>query len=76
MKTIKVKVHPASSRNQILASTQPNFDFEIYTTASAINNKANLSIIKLLSKHLDLTKSKIIIIKGEKSKIKTLTILD
>lgn len=70
-----IKTHPAASKNQVINSTNPDIDFEVYTTAPANEDKANKAVIKLLSKHLKVPKSQIIIIKGTKGKIKTLEIL-
>ena len=76
MKTLIVKVHPSSSRNEIAQSSNPECEWEIYTTSPATDNKANKEIIKLLAKHLRLPKSQILLLKGGKSKLKTMGILD
>ncbi len=49
--------------------------YTVYTNSPAKENKANTSVISLLSKHLDIPKRNILIKKGLKSRNKILTIL-
>lgn len=74
-KKIKIKAYPASKKNQVLPVADEQIDLKVYTTAPANENKANISIIKLLSKYFKIPKSAIIISKGEKNKIKTIEII-
>jgi len=76
MKTMVIKVHPTASKNIVIPSTTQEYELEVYTTAPATNNKANQEIIKLLSKHLHLPRSQILLLKGEKNKLKTIGVLD
>ncbi|MEJ5172191.1 MAG: DUF167 domain-containing protein [Hydrogenothermaceae bacterium] len=69
---IKVKVKPASSKNEV-KKIDENF-FEIKTTVIPEKGKANEKVIELLSDFLDVPKSKIKIIKGETSKEKEVEI--
>lgn len=75
VKKITIKVFPGSRKNQVLPVADEQIDLKVYTTAPANENKANISIIKLLSKYLKIPKSKILIGKGEQNKIKTIEIL-
>ena len=68
---INVKVTPKAKINKII---RQNNQYHIYTTAPPDKSKANQSAIKLLSKKLNIPKSKISIIKGKKSRNKTIEI--
>jgi len=68
---IKVKVTPKSKVNKVIRKDD---QYRIYTTFSPDKGKANQAVIKLLSKELSIPKSKISIIKGEKSKEKIIEI--
>ena len=87
----KCKVITRSSRNEILGIDNLerlglNFEsknngendlpfLKIYLTAVPIGGKANKELIKLLSEKLGISKGKIKIIKGEKSKEKVIEVL-
>ncbi len=83
----KCRVITRSSRNEILGIenlNQLDFGFKddndklpelrIYLTAVPVDGKANKELIKLLSEELNISKSKINIIKGEKSKEKIIEV--
>ncbi len=85
----KCKVITRSSRNEVLGIenlNQLDFGFKddndelpelrIYLTAVPVDGKANKELIKLLSEELNISKSKINIIKGEKSKEKIIEVDD
>jgi uncharacterized protein (TIGR00251 family) len=67
---IKVKVHPKSSQEKINKINFENYEAWLHT--SAIDNKANIALIKLLEKYF---KTKIRITSGLKSKNKIIEIL-
>ena len=69
---LNIRVHPNSKRNLI----QENDDGSLkgYLTASPVDNKANIALIKVVSKHFNIKKSQIEIIKGLKSRNKTIII--
>lgn len=87
----RCKVITRSSRNEILGIDnleKLNLNFEnknngendlpflkIYLTAVPIQGKANKELIKLLSEKLGVSKSKIKIVRGEKSKEKIIEVL-
>ncbi|MCK5332652.1 DUF167 domain-containing protein [Candidatus Parcubacteria bacterium] len=87
---IKCKVITRSSRNEVvgldgLHKLDLNFKkksdddlplLKIYLTAVPINGKANKELIKLLSKELKISKSMVVIIKGEKKSEKIIEIYD
>lgn len=73
MKTIlKVKVIPKASRNEIVGF-EDNV-LKVKLTAAPEKGKANQALIDLLSKKLKIPKSKITIIRGATSSLKTLEI--
>ena len=69
---ILVKAHPNARKNQIKQVSSN--EFEIYTTATPENNKANETIIQLLAKHFRIGKTKITLTTGGKSKNKVFEI--
>ena len=69
---IKVKVISNSSKQKI---EEINGIFKIHLMAQPIRGKANEELIKILSKHFNVKKSEIDIIKGKTSNIKEIEIL-
>ena len=65
---ITVKVKPNSGEN--LVKKLDNGTYEVKVTVPPENGKANEKVIELLSKELKIAKSRILLIKGETSKIK------
>ncbi len=65
---IKVKVKPNSKKEEI-KKIEEDF-YEIRVTVVPEKGKANKKVIEILSKHLKVPKSKIKLVKGEKSKEK------
>ena len=68
---LTIKVHPNSSLIKIEVS---EFAIDVYIKEPADKNKANISVIKYLSKSLQLPSTKIQIVKGAKSRTKILLI--
>lgn len=68
---INVKVIPNAKKNQI---KQEDRFYKIHVTSLAVNNKANETLIEVLSKHFKIKKNLIKIIKGEKSRKKIVDI--
>ena len=87
---IKCKVITRASRNEILGLGKLNQldikfknnsadklpELKVYLIAVPVDGKANKELIKLLSKELGVSKSRISILKGEKSKEKIIRIND
>ena len=67
-----VKVTSKAKLNKIVHIN--NQKYHIYTTTAPDKGKANLQIIKMLSKKFNVPKSQIIILKGKKSKNKIIQI--
>jgi uncharacterized protein (TIGR00251 family) len=66
---IHVKVYPSSGREEIIKLNEDNY--KVYLKKPAVDNKANIELIKLLKKHF---KKEIKIIKGIKSEDKIIKI--
>lgn len=70
---INVLVKTKSNRNAITLDKNTNI-YTIYTKESPHENKANISIIEIISKQLKIPKNRIKIKRGIKSKNKTISI--
>jgi len=68
---INVKVTPGAKKNLI---KKEGHLYKVYLTAPAVEGKANKALIKFLAEEFDISKSKITITKGLKSRNKTVTI--
>lgn len=64
-----IKVIPNSSKNEI-AETMSNGVVKIRITSAPVDNKANITLIKLLSKKYNIPKNNIKIVKGLKKRNK------
>ncbi len=71
MKTLNIKVIPNSKKSSI---SRENNELKIHLTAPAVEGKANKALIEFLANHFKTKKSKIRIIKGEKSRNKVIQI--
>lgn len=74
--TLNIKVVPKSSSariGEVIKYDDRNF-WKIYITSVPQKGKANNELIKLLSQYLDLSKTKLKIIKGANTPYKTLQI--
>ncbi|MCQ2957734.1 MAG: DUF167 domain-containing protein [Candidatus Gastranaerophilales bacterium] len=67
--TFSVKVIPNSSASQITEITEDYLKAKL--NSPPIENKANKEVINLLAKSLDIPKSSITLIYGDKNKLKT-----
>ena len=71
---ITVKVIPNASKTEII--TNDNSEWKIKVQTPPEDGKANKEVIKLLSKHFNISKNKIKIISGETSRLKIIEIFD
>ena len=71
---INIKVHTNSRQNKVIKKDELNFD--VYTTAVPEKGEANKSVVELLSVFFRIGKTKIKILRGSTSKIKTVQISD
>jgi len=67
-----LRVHPGSSREELIKNSDSGF--AAYLTKRPQKGQANKALIKLLSKEFNVAKSRIKIVRGEKSKLKTVEI--
>ena len=74
-KQIKLKIIPRSSQNKIIGGINDDI-LKVKLTAPPIDGEANKKLLIFLSKEWGIPKSKIKIIKGEKSKSKIIQIED
>jgi uncharacterized protein (TIGR00251 family) len=70
---IKVRVHTRSSKKEVVRKSLS--EYEVYLHSLPKDNEANIELIELLSKHFNVSKSNVKIIKGEKSKYKVIRLL-
>ena len=69
---ISVKVKPQAKENRVEKIGENNF--AVWVKAKPIEGKANQAVIKILSEYFDKLQSKIILLKGEKSRNKIFSI--
>lgn len=70
-KTFNIRVTPHARQNKIVENDGV---LRVYTTVAPENGRANGAVIELLSKHFDVPKSRIKIIRGETSRDKVVTV--
>ena len=68
---INVRIKPRSSRNKV---EKTDTGYAVYVTEPPIDNRANIALIELLSEYFDVSKSKVRIVIGLKSKNKVVDI--
>ena len=69
---ISVTVHPNSKKPRIIKNDLGNFD--VYVAQKAVDNQANLATIDALAEYLQVKKSAVNLILGQKSKLKVYSI--
>jgi uncharacterized protein (TIGR00251 family) len=72
--SIDVRVHPGAKKNKIIGEQAAAL--KIALTAPPVDGKANQALIKFMSEFLNVNRSKVSIIRGEKSRSKTVFIQD
>ena len=68
---LDIKVVPRAKRNLI---KKENMTIKVYVTSPAVEGKANVALIESLAEHFGVAKNRIAIIKGLKSRNKTVII--
>lgn len=71
---INLRVLPRSSKNEVVGQMADG-TLKIKLTAAPVDGAANDALIKLLSKHFNVAKNKITILKGLRNKNKVVEIL-
>ena len=69
---LEIRVTPRASANKVVG--EKDGVLQIRVTAPPADGDANAAVIKLLAKHLGVPKSSLKIIRGEKSRNKTIRI--
>ena len=69
---IQVQIQPRSSKNEITGLH--NGRLKIKISAPPVDGKANQNLIEFIAKELRVSKSKVEIVKGHTSKLKTLKV--
>ena len=70
---LKVKVHPSSKRDKVIQKSLDSF--EIFVRADPIDGKANEAVLISLSEFLNVSRSRIRLIRGSMSRNKTVELL-
>ena len=65
---------PGSKLSKIIPISDAEYDFEVWLRSPAVKNKANKELFAVLSDYFNISKSKITIIKGMKSKKKMISL--
>lgn len=68
-RSINVRVIPRARKNDVIEFAG---GFKVYLTATPTEGKANKALLEVLARHLNLKKSQLTIIKGEKSRNKVI----
>jgi uncharacterized protein (TIGR00251 family) len=71
MTAYNVKVCPGARRNQVSADGD---GVKVWTTAKPADGAANAAVVKSLAEYFDVPKSRVKIIRGEKSRTKIVEI--
>jgi len=74
VRLIKIRVSARASRNQVVEMAEG--EYRVYTTAPALEGKANDKVRDLLAEYLKLPFSRVQIVKGETSRDKWIEIGD
>jgi len=69
---ISCKVHPNAKRDAI--GEVKNDQLHIYLTSTPVDGKANMSLVKYISKQVRTAKSNVCIVRGEKSRNKAILV--
>ncbi len=70
---IKIQIIPNASRNEIVGRNDDG-EYKVKVQAPPVNNAANKNLIKFIAGIVDVSKSKVRIVNGIKSRKKTLEI--
>lgn len=71
-----VRVTPKASRNLVEADHDGVADFRVRVTVAPEGGKANEAVIRLLSKTLDVAKSRLVLVRGATSRDKVFRVRD
>jgi uncharacterized protein (TIGR00251 family) len=74
MLTIRVKVIPKSSRDEIVEMPADGAPWKIKVTAAPERGKANASVCELIASHFGIPKSRVEVISGQTSHTKQIRV--
>jgi len=74
MKNFDVKVVPGAKKNVVVPNDESG-RIKVYLTAPPVDGKANQALVRVLAEHYQVRLSQVTIIKGLKSRIKTVRIV-
>ncbi len=69
---LDIKIIPNASKNQV---KEESGQYKVYVTAPPADGRANQAVIKALAEHFSVAKKQISIIRGVKSRHKTVEII-
>jgi len=73
VKTVQVRVMPRAKRNEV---KERDGGYRVYLTAAPVDGKANKALLEVLAEHLDVKRSQLKIIKGERSRDKVVRVME
>jgi len=73
MKTLDVKVIPGAKKNAVVIDEAAK-RLKVYLTAPPVDGKANQALLRVLAQYFQVRSSQVAVIKGLKSRIKTVRI--
>lgn len=78
MRTITVHLHPNAKVTKVVkAETLIATElYDVFIPDQPVDGKANVALIKVLSKYFELPKSSVVILKGEKTRHKVVGLFD
>ncbi len=71
---ITVKAHPRSKRSEIKKLAENNY--EVWFNVAPVQGKANEKIVEMLAGYFEIAKRRVVLLSGEKGKIKTFKIYE
>lgn len=72
---VEIRVKPGSSKGPLVQSSLTG-ELLVYVREPAVEGKANKAIVELLAKYYEVPKSAVEIIRGHKSRTKTIRVAD
>ena len=71
---LKIKVHPNSKKNEITRRGEDSF--EVYVRAKPLEGKANDAVLDVLAEFLNVSRSKVRLIRGAMARNKIVELID
>ena len=71
---ITVKAHPRSRRTEIRKINDS--EYELWFNVPPVEGRANEKIVEMLAEYFEIAKRRVVLLSGEKSKVKTFKIYE